>query len=267
MKKYLSFFRLRFSMGLQYRTAAWAGIATQFAWGFMLIMSFKAFYEADAAAFPMTFQATVSYIWLQQAFFALFSTWMTEPEIVTSVMNGNVAYEFCRPIRIYHMWFTRTLATRVSRALLRCIPVLTVAALLPKPYGLAAPVSWQNFVLFALALVMGLCVTVAFCMFVYGLCFFTISPQGVTIVFSSAAEFLAGGVIPLPFFPDKVRAVMELLPFASMQNVPLRIYSGDLAGADLRRTIAVQVFWLAALVLGGRLLFRFAERKVSVQGG
>ena len=32
MKKYLSFFRLRFSMGLQYRTAALAGMVTQFFW-------------------------------------------------------------------------------------------------------------------------------------------------------------------------------------------------------------------------------------------
>lgn len=68
MKKYLSFFRLRFTLGLQYRTAALAGICTQFAWGFLDIMVYRAFYETDAAAFPMTFQATASYIWLQQAF-------------------------------------------------------------------------------------------------------------------------------------------------------------------------------------------------------
>lgn len=30
MRKYLAFFRLRFSMGLQYRTADLAGIATQY---------------------------------------------------------------------------------------------------------------------------------------------------------------------------------------------------------------------------------------------
>lgn len=68
MKKYLSFFRLRFSMGLQYRTAALAGVITQFVWGFMEIMIFRAFYQADAAAFPMSLSATASYVWLQQAF-------------------------------------------------------------------------------------------------------------------------------------------------------------------------------------------------------
>ena len=79
------------------------------------------------------------------------------------------------------------------------------------------------FVLFAVTLVLGLLVTVAFCMLVYVLTFFTISPQGLRIVFTSMVEFFAGAIIPLPFFPQNVKTVLELLPFASMQNVALRI--------------------------------------------
>ena len=66
MKKYLSFFRMRFLMGLQYRAAAAAGVVTQFTWGFMELLVFRAFYQADASAFPMSFEAVASYIWLQQ---------------------------------------------------------------------------------------------------------------------------------------------------------------------------------------------------------
>ena len=58
MRKYLAFFRLRFSMGLQYRAAAVAGIVTQFFWGAMELLAFRAFYQADPGAFPMSFQAT-----------------------------------------------------------------------------------------------------------------------------------------------------------------------------------------------------------------
>ena len=43
MKKYWSFFRIRFLNGLQYRAAAYAGIATQFFWGVMLILMSRAF--------------------------------------------------------------------------------------------------------------------------------------------------------------------------------------------------------------------------------
>lgn len=52
MKKYLSFFRLRFSMGLQYRVAAFAGLVTQFAWGGMLILAYRAFLPGGPQCLP-----------------------------------------------------------------------------------------------------------------------------------------------------------------------------------------------------------------------
>ncbi|MGB4658505.1 MAG: hypothetical protein WBI07_04945, partial [Mobilitalea sp.] len=73
-KKYYSYFRMRFIAGLQYRAAALAGIATQFAWGFLTILMYKAFYEVNPEAFPMKFEALSSYIWLQQAFLAMYMT-------------------------------------------------------------------------------------------------------------------------------------------------------------------------------------------------
>jgi len=267
MKKYISFFRLRFSMGLQYRAAAAAGVVTQFFWGAMEILVYRAFYEADAAAFPMTFEAVVTYIWLQQAFLAVFGAWIIESEIFEAIKNGNIAYELCRPISIYHMWFSRSVANRVSKALLRCVPILGVAALLPAPYGLRLPVSPLHGALFLLTLLLGLLVIVAFTMLVYITTFYTLSPDGVRIFFVSAVEFFAGAVIPLPFFPDKLRFILELLPFAAMQNVPLRIYSGSMTGEEMLRAVCLQAFWLAVLVGAGFGLCRRAERKVLVQGG
>ena len=267
MKKYISFFRLRFSMGLQYRVAALAGIVTQFFWGFMEIMMFRAFYQADPSAFPMSMSATASYVWLQQAFLAFFAVWMMDNEIFDSIVNGNIAYELCRPVNIYSMWFSRNIANRLSRAVLRCFPILAVAAFIPHPYGIGAPASVGHFLLFLITLLLGLGVTVSFCMLVYMLTFFTISPQGLRILFTSAVEFLAGAIIPLPFLPDKIGRILELLPFASMQNVSLRIYSGSMDGEAMRRAILLQVFWLAAVTAAGRLLCRAAERQVTVQGG
>ena len=267
MRKYWSFFRLRFAMGLQYRTAALAGMATQFFWGAMEIMVFKAFYESDAEAFPMTLEATSSYIWLQQAFLVLFAAWLLEHEIFDNIMNGNVAYEMCRPISIYNMWFSRSVANRLSRAVLRCAPILLIAAFLPSPYGMSAPASFRHFCFFLLAMVLGFMVTVSFFMVIYGLTFFTISPNGLRMLISSVVEFFAGAIIPLPFFPPKVQAVLEVLPFASMQNVPLRIYSGSMTDEQMYKAMVLQIVWLVILVICGKLLCGLAEKKVVVQGG
>ena len=267
MKKYWAFFRLRFSMGLQYRVAAAAGIVTQFFWGGMNILVYRAFYETDAEAFPMSFQATSTYIWLQQAFLALFAAWMVENEIFENIMNGNVAYEMCRPVSIYNMWFSRSMANRLARALLRCFPVLLFAAFLPAPFGIGKPASIGHLGLFLVAMFLGFGVTVAFFMMIYGLTFFTISPNGLRILISSVVEFLAGAIIPLPFFPDKIRTVLELLPFASMQNVPLRVYSGSMSGEEMIKGILLQAVWLVVLVIIGKVLLAFAEKKIVVQGG
>lgn len=266
-KKYFSFFRLRFAMGLQYRTAALAGIATQFAWGFLEITVFAAFYRSNPTAYPMTFEQLVSYEWIQQAFLAFFMAWFMESEIFDSIVDGNIAYELCRPINIYDMWFSRSMANRMSRALLRCFPILIVAAFLPAPYTMSAPISMSALLWFVVTMILGLAVTVALCMLVYMLTFFTISPMGLRILFVSMVEFFQGAVIPLPFFPPKIQKIMELLPFASMQNVPLRVYSGSIRGDELIRAVAIQIFWLAALITTGKLICAKAVKKTVVQGG
>ena len=267
MRKYIAFFRMRFIAGLQYRAAALAGIATQFAWGGLSILMYKAFYQADPGAFPMSFQALSSYIWLQQALLALFMSWFIDNELLQLITNGGIAYELCRPIRLYNMWMVRTMADRLSKALLRCLPILLVAGFLPAPYGMTLPVNISAAIWFAISLVLGFMVVMAYCMVVYMITFFTISPLGVRIISSCLDEFLSGAVIPLPFFPTRVRQVIEALPFASMQNVPLRIYSGDISGSEIYYRVGLQIFWLIAILAIGRLLAVKALKKVIVQGG
>lgn len=268
MKKYLSFFNIRFSNGLQYRAAAYAGIATQFAWGIMEILLFSAFYKTGgSAAFPMEFSQLSSYIWLQQAFLALFMTWFLENDIFDAIANGNVAYELCRPLDLYNMWFVKSMANRLSKAVLRCMPILVFAVFLPKPYNISLPPTFLCAVLFLLSALLGFLVVVAFCMLIYICTFFTISPLGVRIVTISLVDFFSGSVVPLPFLPDKLRIVMDLLPFASMQNMPLRIYSGNVAGREALYGILLQLFWTATLIVIGKTIMAKALKRVVIQGG
>lgn len=267
MKKYGAFFRIRFFMGMQYRAAALAGVVTQFAWGFMEIMIYMAFYRTNAASFPMTMASTASYLWMQQAFLVLFMAWLTDSEILDAIRNGGVVYELCRPVDLYYMWFAKTMANRLSGAFLRCIPIVVVAAFLPQPYGLAPPAGLAYAALFLVTLILAFLVTISIVMLVYVLNFFTLSPKGLQIFLVTLIDFLSGGIIPIPFFPEKIRQVVELLPFGAMQNVPFRVYSADIAGVEVARAVCIQVFWIFALIGLGRFLCRVALRKVQIQGG
>jgi len=265
MKTYMALIRIRFLNGLQYRAAAAAGLSTQFAWGFMEILAFMAFYRANPAAFPMEFSQTVSYIWLQQAFLALFFSWGYGTEAAETIVSGNIAYDMTRPIDIYSRWFCETIATRLSRAALRCLPVLFVALILPAPMNLSLPSSPGQFMVFAISMVLGMCVVTAFGMLDTITTFYTMSR--INLVFAILSDFLSGGYVPLPFFPDRIRNVLEILPFASMQNVPLRIYSGHINGAEMHRVLALQLFWLVTLVLLGKWTMGRSLKRVVAQGG
>lgn len=267
MKKYLSFFRIRFTAGLQYRAAAWAGIATQFAWGGMTILMFWAFYQNGGNSFPMTFPELSSYIWMQQAFLAMFMAWFFDNEIFESITSGNIAYELCRPCDIYTMWFTKNMAIRLSRMMLRCLPILLISAFLPAPFHITLPPDWLSGVLFLISVILGFLVLISFSMLIYISAFYTISPMGIRILATSVTEFFAGAIIPIPFFPEAVQPILYALPFASMQNTPFLIYTGHIDGIDALKSIALQIVWFAALLIVGHILMKRALRKVVVQGG
>lgn len=267
MKKYLSFFRMKFMAGIQYRIAAFAGIATQFAWGGMEILIYRSFYLENQDTFPMQMQALSSYIWLQQGFLALFSVGMFENAIFQSITRGDVAYELCRPCDLYSMWYFRNIGMRLSRALLRCVPIFIVTVFIPEPYGLGLPVSFEAAILFFIAGTIGFLNVIAFVMIIYISTFYTLSMQGMRIFCIAIVETFSGSLIPIPFLPDGLRQVVELLPFASLENVPLRIYGGDIAGMQALQAILLQIFWLVVIVGIGWALMQKALKQVVVQGG
>jgi len=267
MSAYKALFRIRFVNSLQYRIAAIAGLVTQFVWGFMYILGFNAFYASNPAAFPMTLEQTISYVWLQQAFMALFFIWFYENSIFADIESGQIAYEMVRPVNIFNKWFTQTAANRLARAALRCVPVLVVAFLLPEQFRLVLPGEPLRILLFFLSMMLSMVVVVSFSMLIYISAFYTINSLGTRIVVGVAGDFLAGGYIPIPFFPEALRQIVELSPFGAMQNMPLLIFSGYLDGAGIARGMLLQVFWIVVLLSIGHISMHRALKRVVVQGG
>jgi len=267
MKKYISFFRMRFSTCVQYRASYVSGLATQLPWGLMECVAYIALHESNPGAFPMELPAVVTYIWLKEAFLVLFNLWNADNDVFAMLTDGGISYELVRPLSLYAMGFARSAGGRAATVLTRSLPIALVALLLPAPFGLSLPASAGRFGLFLLTMALGACVSVALCMLVYLISFFTVSPDGLRRVMMGAGDLLSGNLIPLPFIPQPWRGIFELLPMGAMQNVPFRVYSGDLAGAAMWRAVGLQVFWLAVLVTLGHAVSVLAQRRVVVQGG
>lgn len=267
MRVYRSVLKLRLLMGMQYRAAALAGVATQFFWGFITIMVFEAFYEYAVTAQPISLKEIITYIWLKQAFLVLVTIWFRDNELFDLITSGNIAYELCRPCGLYGFWYAKLLAQRLSSALLRCFPILIVAFFLPKPYDMTLPPNFTAFILFLCSLIFGLLLLVAISMFMYISVFITMSPTGSLLAFSVLGEFFAGLIIPVPLMPQWLQNIAYVLPFRWSADFPFRVYSGHIPQNEAVIGIVIQLVYIVALIGLGRLALNSALKKVVVQGG
>lgn len=271
LRPYRAFLSARFRMLLQYRAAALAGLWTQIFFGLVLLMIYEAFYSSTTARQPMAFAEIVSYVWLGQALLAILP-WNADAEIRAMVRSGAVAYELCRPIDLYSLWYARALASRTAPTLLRAIPMgVFAAAILPllglDEWRLASPPSVAAAVAFGAALVCTLLLGCALTTLVNISLLWTIGGDGAVILMTTLVTFLSGMIVPLPLFPDWAQPIVRALPFAGLVDLPFRVYTGHIPPAAVGSVLQHQIFWTIALVLFGRWLLSHGMRRVVVQGG
>lgn len=267
MRAYGSIFRIRMINGLQYRSVALGAVLMRFFWGLMEILAYAALFKMGETSFSMTFSQTVSYVWMQQVLFILFRVVVGDGEIYAAIEEGSIAYELVRPVSLYGRWFFQSAANRIAPTLLGSLPLLLIVPFLPGNYRLVFPSSASQCLLFLLSCVFALGVVVAFAMLMYISLFYLTSQRGIKIIVTAVTHFLSGGLIPLNFFPDRVRLAVQMLPFAAMRDMPLQIWCGTITGAEACRRILLQVFWLVILIIAGYAAMEHALKRVVVQGG
>jgi ABC-2 type transport system permease protein len=269
---YLAIVSARFRMLLQYRSAALAGLFTQVFFGLTLIMIYEAFYRSSAAsARPMAFAQVVSYVWLAQALLAMLP-WNADGEVRAMVRSGAVAYELCRPVDLYGLWYARAVAQRTAPTMLRAAPMAVFAAIgLPLlglgEWRLEPPPSLAAGAGFAAALACALALACAISVLINISLLWTISGDGVVMLVATAVSLLSGLLVPLPLFPDWAQPILRWLPFAGLADLPFRIYNGHIAVGGLALALAQQLGWTIALVALGRRLLGRGLRRLVVQGG
>lgn len=256
---------------LQYRAAALAAVATQLFWGLLRLMILTGFYGDAPQASDFGAEHLASYVWLGQALFALFPH-AIDPVVAERVRGGAVAHELLRPLDLYAHWAAGVAGWRIGMTALRVVPMVLIAAVgLPllgvREWSLAPPAGAAAAVGFAAAITLALLIGTAFTLVGQALLLRTLSASGWNALMPAVAWFCSGILVPLPYLPDPVQAVLALLPFAGLMDTPFRIYTGHLAGAAAAQALLVQAAWVVALVAIGRRLVAAGVRKVTIQGG
>lgn len=267
MKSYISYFKLKFKTGLQYRAAALAGISTQIFFGIVYISVYVAFYESDSNNLPLELSQLVSYLWLNQSFFSLIYMWYKDKEIINLIKTGNIAYELCRPQDIYLMWASKLLGERLSKVALRLLPVILFALLLPSPFNLDLSTSILRFILFIVSLIFSSVLVTVLILLYHIICLFTLDEKGIVNMFMVVSDILSGLVIPIPFFPTYLQKITNILPFRYVSDFPFRLYVGNIGVNEGLISLIVQLIWIVILIVIGSLLMKKALKKAVIQGG
>ena len=271
LRPYAAAFRARFLLMLQYRAAALAGFATQCWWGAIQIMVYAAFYEAAAAAAPISLANVITYTWLGQAFLALLP-WMADPEVGTSIRTGGIGYDRLRPLDPYSYWYARTLGWMLARALPRALLMVVTAGIVLPLVGLDAwawqpPSSWQAALLFVPAFVLMVGLAAAVLTLANVVVAASLNERGVNAILVPLVVVFSGSLLPLNFFPDALHTALHAQPLAGLVDIPFRIYFADLRGVAALEGLALQGGWTLVLIGLGRFAMARMMRHLEMQGG
>ena len=263
MRSYLSAFRLRRKMELQYRGAMLGGIICQMAFGLILIALYRALYASKPQELPLNH--VVTYVWLQQAFFRMLLA--TDSDLLDKIRTGGIAYDLCRPVSLYGFYYARIVAQKITGSLMRALPMLLFAALLPEGWGICLPASVQGLRLSMLALLLGLLCVSALENITMAFTMRTLDPRGIQGMLNLLMMTLSGNILPLTLFPDSWQKVITLLPYAQLLDAPIRLYTGDTPVSEAARILLIQAAWITMLTLLGVWLWQKHQKRIVLQGG
>ncbi len=263
MRAYLSAFHMRRRLEVQYRGAVLGGIICQVFFGLILIAVYRAMYEGKPQ--PMPFSRIASYVWLQQAFFRMLVA--SDPDLLDKIRTGSIAYDLCRPLNLYGFYYVRILAQKMTGSLLRAIPMLVFAALLPEGWGLSLPASTAGLLWGLAGLTLGLLCVSAMENITMGFTMRTLDSRGMQAMLNLLMMIFAGNILPLTLFPDSWQRVITLLPYAQLLDAPIRLYTGETLPADAPRILLIQAGWILLLTAAGVFFWERNQRRIVIQGG
>jgi len=191
----------------------------------------------------------------------IYSHSYAEHMIHDEVKHGGIVTAITKPINYILFVLSRELGLSFYRFVTRGIPVLFVAFLiltitLPlSPIAFIVSIILGFFINFFLVLLIGLW------------SFWAGSIWGLRFSKNIISEITSGAVFPLFLFPLWFQQIAYLLPFQSIYNIPLSIYIGQITGFEIYTSILIQVFWFFSLGLISFIVWKFAQRRIFVQGG
>ena len=262
LSRYLALASAALQQRLAYRNAFLLSIVSNLLVFSSLVYVWQAVYAGKSSLQGFTWPELQTYL-LLTFFTNVVIGWHSEMAIVARVLDGSVATDLLRPFDFQLARMVETLGVALFEAAVM-LPVLLAVALALG--DIRAPADTTTFLLALGSFVLGAVIKFAILYITCILAFWTQNGWGIVNARMAIARLFSGALVPLPFMPDGLRAIAEVLPFQATVYLPSMIYLGR-AGDHVFRELAAQALWAVALLGIGRLSFGFAMKKVTIHGG
>ncbi len=217
-------------------------------------------------------QSTIQgYDWNQMILYALIVALLnatlsfgTEMDLAAGILDGSIASDLTKPVDFQVMSFFRALGQSVVEAGISVILTVLLAVVLTDVSGYLKPFSLLLFIVSML-----LAFLLKFCLAYLGglMCFYTSNGYGVVYLRQVITDVFSGALLPLSFFPAWFQRLAGFLPFQASVYLPTQIFLGRIEGVGAVQILAQQAIWVIVMWTISSVFFRFALRKVTIQGG
>lgn len=260
---YVEFSRVGFVNILAFRLRYFTGILTYTLNVTVYYFIWSAVYHPGQSIAGYNLPQMITYIsvgWIIRSFY----TNTIDQEMAYEVIDGKIAMDLIKPVSVQWMWICRAVGESAFRLGLLTVPTALLISLI---FHVQAPASRQDFGLFLIA-VLGSFFLMAAINFMIGTC--AIPLKSILALIRAKfwlIELLSGLLIPMSYFPEKLRTVLAWLPFEHIAYTPLQIYLGKLDQASAIQQLAAQWAWAIGLLVLGDLWWSRASRRMTIQGG
>ena len=263
MRLYWELARCGFRRTAIYRSAALSGAITNTFFGFLRAYTFIALYQTRGEVGGYVLADALAFTFITQGMAALIGLWAWWP-IAESVQTGQVASDLSRPYDYQLAWLAQDYGRALFQLIARSAPPVVVGML---AFDIALPTDPLIWLATVPSLILAVAVSFGWRFILNLTTFWWIDHRGIANISMLVAILFSGFLVPIAMWPDGLREVVYLLPFAAMVAIPIDVFLGKLQGVDLIAALALQVFWAVAMLALGRLVLSAALHKLVVQGG
>jgi ABC-2 type transport system permease protein len=247
---------------LAYSAWVWLEIFVQALAITIFVFFWRAVYAQNEVIGGLEMQRTITYMIMAQVVYPLVGNnvmWM----LGALMREGAIGIEFLRPIDFQLGRYSIAFGDMLTATII-ALPLLLFGVIF---FGLQLPTDPLVWVAFFMALWLGHAVLFLLNWCFACLVFYTTEVWGLGVLLWSIERFFGGALIPLVMLPAWLQGIALALPYAQVLFAPVAILSGVRPLADVPAILIGQIAWIIGLLLLSRTLFRFASRKVTVQGG